>query len=126
MRHEGLRLQPYLDTTGHMTIGYGRNLTDKGISEEEAYIFLWHDIAEAELALHDVFSDFGDFSSKRKMALTDMMYCLGKTGFLGFKHMIESIRIGDWVSAADAMRNSLWAEQAPNRVSELARMIEEG
>ena len=35
-RHEGLQLKPYLDTVGKLTIGYGRNLDDVGISKGEA------------------------------------------------------------------------------------------
>ena len=35
-RHEGFRAFPYLDTVGKLTIGYGRNLSDVGISIEEA------------------------------------------------------------------------------------------
>jgi len=37
-RHEGLRLKPYLDTATppRLTIGYGRNLDDVGITREEA------------------------------------------------------------------------------------------
>ena len=34
--HEGLRLKPYKDTVGKWTIGIGRNLEDKGITEQEA------------------------------------------------------------------------------------------
>lgn len=33
---EGLSLKPYTDTRGKLTIGYGRNLTDVGISQAEA------------------------------------------------------------------------------------------
>ena len=32
-RHEGLRLKPYKCTAGKVSIGYGRNLEDVGISE---------------------------------------------------------------------------------------------
>ena len=46
-RHEGLRLFPYNDTTGHLSIGYGRNLTSNGISTQEAEIMLKSDIGAA-------------------------------------------------------------------------------
>lgn len=36
IRHEGLRLKPYKDSVGKLTIGVGRNLDDKGITKEEA------------------------------------------------------------------------------------------
>ena len=31
--NEGLRSKPYVDTVGKVTIGVGRNLTDRGLSE---------------------------------------------------------------------------------------------
>ena len=37
--HEGLRLKAYQCTADKTTIGYGRNLDDKGISNEEAELF---------------------------------------------------------------------------------------
>ena len=38
--HEGLRLKPYRCTAGKLTIGVGRNLETKGLSEEEALFYL--------------------------------------------------------------------------------------
>ena len=38
IRDEGLRLFPYTDTVGKLTIGVGRNLTDAGISADEAEV----------------------------------------------------------------------------------------
>ena len=35
-KHEGLELKVYTCTAGRLTIGYGRNLEDRGITEEEA------------------------------------------------------------------------------------------
>ena len=41
-RDEGFRSHPYRDTVGKLTIGYGRNLDDVGISEREAEQLLHH------------------------------------------------------------------------------------
>jgi len=38
--HEGLRLKPYHCPAGKLTIGIGRNLEDKGITEKEALMLL--------------------------------------------------------------------------------------
>ena len=51
VRHEGLRLKPYRCTAGKLTIGVGRNLEDKGISQQEAYELLENDIRECEVQL---------------------------------------------------------------------------
>ena len=48
-RHEGLRLKPYQDTIGKLTIGYGRNLDDRGISKEEAEYLLRNDISRVKI-----------------------------------------------------------------------------
>jgi len=41
--HEGLRLPPYHCPAGKLTIGIGRNLGDKGITEKEAVMLLEND-----------------------------------------------------------------------------------
>jgi hypothetical protein len=50
-RDEGRRLKAYVDTMGKVTIGYGRNLSDVGISEADAMRFLLEDISAAEAVL---------------------------------------------------------------------------
>jgi lysozyme len=49
-RDEGLRLKPYQDTVGKWTIGYGRNLDDRGISKYEAEAMLRNDVASTPAA----------------------------------------------------------------------------
>ena len=44
IKHEGLRLKPYRDSVGILSIGVGRNLDDVGISEDEAMVLLGNDI----------------------------------------------------------------------------------
>ncbi len=47
IRYEGLRLKPYRDTAGHLTIGVGRNLDGAGVDRAEAMLLLKNDIAAA-------------------------------------------------------------------------------
>ena len=49
---EGLRLKPYVDTAGKLSIGVGRNLDDKGISKTEADFLLADDLNDVEAILH--------------------------------------------------------------------------
>ena len=42
-RHEGLRLRVYQDTVGKWTIGVGRNVSDLGITKDEAHYLLTND-----------------------------------------------------------------------------------
>ena len=50
-RHEGIRLTPYRDSVGKLTIGIGRNLDDLGITLEEAHHLLDNDIAECTVVV---------------------------------------------------------------------------
>ncbi len=126
IKHEGLRLKPYLDTVGKTTIGIGRNLDDKGISNDEANYLFMNDVDEATFQAMKVLPDFVSFSENRRNALVDMVFNMGINRFLGFKKMIAAIKSGDWTAAANEMRNSAWAAQLPARVAELAELVEKG
>jgi len=125
IRHEGLRLKPYTDTVGKMTVGVGRNLTDVGISKQEAMYLLHDDIqrVQAELAQQPWFSGLNE---ARQMALTDMAFNLGLQGLLGFKKAIEALQGGDFQAAATEMLNSKWAGQVGARAQELANIVRTG
>ena len=48
VKHEGFRLKPYRCTAGKLTIGIGRNLDDRGISQKEDYAILERDIFDCD------------------------------------------------------------------------------
>ncbi len=124
--HEGLRLKPYRCTAGRLTIGYGRNIQDNGITEEEAIIMLMADILIAERELCEIFKGFEYFSVGRKAALIDMIFNLGKSRFLIFRNMIKAINNNDWKDAAGEALDSLWAKQVGSRANEIAGMLRKG
>lgn len=120
--HEGLRRFPYADTTGHLTIGVGRNLTDKGITFGEAMILLDHDLDEAITDLAD-FPWFAGLDAVRQRVLVDMRLNLGAAGFRGFKRMIRMLSEEKYALAAGSMRDSLWAKQVKSRADRLIKMM---
>jgi GH24 family phage-related lysozyme (muramidase) len=77
-RNEGLRLKPYECSVGKLTIGYGRNIEDNGITEEEANIKFEHDLKIVADELREIFQSFDDLSYNRKKCLMDMCFNLGK------------------------------------------------
>ena len=129
-RHEGFRQFPYKCTAGKLTIGYGRNLTDKGISLIEASKLLAYDISSAQIGVCGVFAfsaaELGPIPQVVYRALVDMMFNLGFTRFKGFKKMIAAIKEKDWNLAADEMLDSKWAKQVGQRAIELAEMVRSG
>lgn len=122
VRDEGLRLKPYVDTVGKMTIGVGHNLTDKGITEEQAYLLLDADIAEVQQALAG-FAWFSQLDSVRQGAMLNMAFNLGVSGLLHFPNMISALSRGDWPTASQEMMNSLWATQVGQRAIRLSQQV---
>lgn len=126
LRHEGLRLFPYTDTTGHVTIGVGRNLTTTGISREEALGLLRHDLARTEAGLRQRYPWFDRLDPMRQRVLVDMAFNLGLAGFARFTDMITAVASQRWEHAARAMLKSRWATQVGARANRLAAMMRTG
>lgn len=124
--HEGIRLKPYRDTVGKLTIGVGRNLDDVGINFGEAMFMLSADIEKAAAATAKYINNFSDLSENRQAALANMAFNLGERGFSLFLKMIDAIQAGDFELAAQQMLESRWANQVGNRAKDLATLMRTG
>ena len=126
-RHEGLRLKPYRCTAGKLTIGYGRNIDDKGITEIEAEDLLYHDIKECERALYTKLPKLMDeLNQARRDVLINMAFNLGINGLLKFKMMISALDNNDYKEACWQMLDSRWARQVGERANELSEQMRTG
>lgn len=126
VRHEGLRLKPYVDTVGKLTIGVGRNITDVGISRDEAFTLLEHDIDHA-IADCRTFPWFLLLDAVRQRAIVDLRFNLGPTRFRTFKKLLAAMAQHSYVVAAAELRESKWASQVqPDRSSRLIGMLATG
>lgn len=125
--HEGLRLKPYRCTAGKLSIGYGRNIEDRGITQDEADYLLRNDIQLCYKEL-DHFSWFYDLDEARQFALVDLCFNVGLPSLLSFKNALAAIAEGDYDRAADEFLDSKWArEDVPEwRSSRIVRMIRTG
>lgn len=120
---EGLRLRPYVDTVGKVTVGVGRNLTDKGISHAEAMTLLENDIDEAEQALVARWPWVAELGPVRYAVLLNMCFNLGPEGLAGFRNMLALVEFGDYAQAAEHMLVSKWAAQVKGRAVRLAKQM---
>ena len=123
MDHEGYGPKVYEDTVGILTIGYGRNLEGKGITEAEAEYLLVNDIREVENELRERLPFFENLSSIRQEILISMGYNLGINGLLKFKKMLAALENYDYELAADEMLDSKWATQVKGRARDLAQLM---
>ena len=145
--HEGLRLQVYQDTLGIDTIGIGRNLEDRGITDEELD---WmdmpsmdavyeHGISEADamyLAQNDVqiveeellraHPCVEDLDAVRQLVVMDMAFNMGVPRLKKFKNMWAAIHEKDFPTAAKEMLDSRWANQVKSRATKLANAMHNG
>ncbi len=125
--HESYKQFPYSDTTGHITVGIGRNLTDRGISPTEANYLLDDDIVYFSSKLSHFLPFFSILDENRQIALIDMCFNVGLQGFLNFKNMIIALEAKDHERAAHEALNSKWAEQVgEKRATCLANIIRTG
>jgi lysozyme len=115
LKHENYKQFAYTDTTGHVTIGIGRNLTENGISLNEALYMLDDDIQYFSSKLSHVYPAFDTLCEPRQIVLIDMCFNLGINGLLEFKDMLAALSDCNYSAAADAMKASKWYEQTGQR-----------
>lgn len=134
--HEGVRLMPYDDATGKqikkgqplkgkVTIGVGRNLTDRGISKDEMAYLLSADIkiASDDAATFDYFDSLND---ARQAVIVSMCFNIGLPRWRRFKRTHTAIRKEDFETAAIELLASRWSVQVGNRSLHLAEMLRSG
>lgn len=124
--HEAYKQFPYVDTTGHLTIGIGRNLTNRGVSLSEALQLLNDDIDYFSQKLTSFLKFYDTLNEPRQMVLVDMCFNLGVQGLLNFTHMMLALEATDFERAADEMLNSIWASQVGDRAKMLAQIMRTG
>lgn len=125
-RDEGLKLLPYVDSVGRLTIGYGRNLSENGITQDEAGMMLTQDIERHNADLYRAFPIIGTLNVPRQIVLCNMCFNLGIVKLKRFVNMWAAIEDGDYVQAANEMLNSLWAKQTGVRATRLAASMASG
>lgn len=126
-------LQPYLDSEGHLTIGYGRLLDPDiggGLSEEEAEFLLANDIEKVTSELDRELPWWCYLHEDVQRGLANMVFQLGMPRLLGFKKTIAHLKAGRYVKAADEClrgtkpgSTSKWAQQTPKRAKRVSKLL---
>lgn len=125
-RHEGLRLKPYKCPADKLTIGYGRNIEDNGISEFEAEYLLNNDIRQTLEQIKAEFEFFDSLNEARQAVIVNMVFNLGLPRFKKFKKAIAAIEQQNFLAASKEMLDSRWARQVSKRADELAEQMKQG
>ena len=134
-KHEGSRRYPYDDTTGRslkkgdtvegkITIGIGRNITDKGLTFEESTMLLKNDIQEATKKAA-TYRGFESMNTARRAVIVSMVFNMGSID--GFRLMRQAMAVKDWTEVVHQMKDSKWATQiGSGRLEDLTEMMRTG
>ena len=119
INEEGMILTPYRCTADKLTIGVGRNLDDRGISEDTAYQMLNEDI---DLTINELKANIDNFDSYPvdvQYTLVDLCFNMGIRRLMSFKKMLsylaEGLETRNFTKAAVELMDSKYAKQLPLR-----------
>tara|TARA_A100001388_G_scaffold182614_1_gene136867 strand:- start:588 stop:1004 length:417 start_codon:yes stop_codon:yes gene_type:complete len=124
--HEGVEHKPYTDTVGKLTIGVGRNLDDRGLSDDEIDYILANDIKIVENELDVWWKDWRTMDETRQRVVADMLFNMGRPTLAKFKNFLSALQEQDYERASVEMMDSNWARQVKGRADTLARMMRDG
>lgn len=133
---EGVVYEIYVCPLGHLTFGVGHLIREGDpehgqpagtpVSRERVEQAFDDDLRDV---LRDLKRLFGEeqwhvFPGEVKSILVNMCFNLGVTRLSRFKKTIAFIKEGDYESAGEEMRDSLWYQQVTKRAERLARRME--
>ncbi len=144
--HEGLELLPYKDSLGIETIGIGRNLEHRGLSEvelahigkdisdicewgitkEQAYYLAENDIKIVEEEVCKEHPCVIELDEIRQRVIIDMAFNMGVPRLNKFVKMWKAIHEENFAEAKIQMLDSRWANQVGNRAVRLSNAMETG
>ena len=123
-RDEGYKSRPYLDTTGHLTIGIGHNLNAAGLCRAAILAQLRFDIAEKEAHLDAKLPWWRGHPPAVQRVLVNLAFNLGIAGLLTFTTTLAHIKAKRYAQAADAlMANKRYVKQIGQRANRLAKQL---
>lgn len=116
----------YTDTVGKVSGGIGRNLTDRGFSDDEIDLMYANDIKMAEKDARALVPGFDLLNDVRQEVVMNMSFNMGYTRLSGFKRFISALNSSDFDGAADEMRTSKWYGQVGQRGVRLVNAMRMG
>jgi len=121
--HEGFREKVYDDHLGNPTIGYGFLIRDLRLPRHICEQILYMKVSDLIRELESHLKYFHRLPEDAQVVLIDMAYQMGVNGLLSFKDFRHYLEYGKYDLAAEAILNSLYAKQTPNRAKMNATVI---
>ena len=144
-RYEGFKSEPYTDTKGNWTVGYGRNLEANPLTADECVALFKATVFKDDDAKRHFFQmllilDVDQHTEEMRtempwvtahpsnvqLVLSDMAYNIGVPTLKQFTGMIHALRNKDYTTAAYELLNSAYAEDVKYRAAANARLLAGG
>ena len=122
----GARLDQNDTLIGKLTLGIGRNLTDRGITDDEAMYLLTNDIELVRNELNVALPWWNKENEARCAVMISLGFNLGVPKLLTFKTTLGLWEAGKHTEAADRLMTLPWATQVGKRATELTDMLRSG
>ena len=126
---EGCKYEIYLDHLGICTTGVGHMITEVDeeygkpvgtvVEQERVRQLFALDIAVTLDECKVLYPDFDDLPEECQHIIANMMFNMGRPRLSKFKDMKAAVDARSWDLAADAMVDSKWYTQVPNRARRL-------
>lgn len=123
---EGRRKKIYVDTVGKVSGGVGRNLTDRGFSDDEIDLMLGNDIKIAERDARSLVPGFDYLGDVRQEVIVNMSLNMGFARLSGFKRFLAAVGASEFAEASLEMLDSKWAKQVGDRAQRLSKAMRTG
>ena len=141
---EGTRSKVYRDSTGNKTVGVGFNLNAPGsakllrelginytavktgsrrLTPQEIDALFTRKVEDAMAAGPRVLKSFEVQPKPVQLAVTDMVYNLGPTGFSNLDTAVAALNQKDYHRAANALERTEWHRQVGSRARNIVSMI---
>ena len=124
---EGFSSTIYLDTEGYPTFGYGFKITSPLMGDRILEVDANRLLIQKVIAIHERLSSNPTYLAlpkHKRHILISMAYQMGHHGLMQFRNMWAALEIGDYENAGEAMKDSLWYKQTPNRAERHIDVIE--
>jgi lysozyme len=136
-REESKRLTVYDDKTGdpivpgykvegHPTIGIGRCLDKKGLTDDESEYLFANDISEVRIGLARRIPWMTSLNEPRQAVLFGMAFQMGIDGLMLFRNSLAMAKAGEYEACAHNLLRSKWASQTPKRAYRMAEQMRTG
>lgn len=123
---EGRRSKVYTDTVGKLTVGVGRNISDRPFSDDEIDLMLSNDITIVEKELDRKLPWWRQMNDARQNVLANMAFNMGLPTLQSFVNTLKAMQEARYDDAAAGMLKSRWAAQVGSRAVRLAMVMRTG